>query len=177
MGYYGRSMGDNYNRGDYYRGDPGFFSSLAKGIGKVAGAVTGVVARVIPGPVGLVAGAASRALSGSGGGGGVSLPLPPGNLAALQAPIPGIRGFAQRLVPGGASGYTTGACTKKDGTPRRVRADGGCYKRPSMNVANSKAANRAIRRIKGVRDMLRRIESQMPKRAATAPKKRGCGCK
>lgn len=51
MGYYGRQRGDYYGRGDYYRGDPGFFSSL----GKIVGSVARVGVNLLPGPVGAVA--------------------------------------------------------------------------------------------------------------------------
>lgn len=42
--------------GDYYAGDPGLFS----GIGKIFKGALGIASKVLPGPVGMVAGVASR---------------------------------------------------------------------------------------------------------------------
>lgn len=155
-------------------GDPGIFSS----IGKALKGVAGVAANLLPGPVGAVA----RTVIGASGGGGSARP-PMMTMMAPQAgpggvvPVPGFGGALQRMLPGGASGYTTGACITKDGRPRRIKANGQCWKRPSMNAGNMKAAARAIRRITAARRMLKALERSLPKVKATGGKRRGCGCK
>ena len=45
-----------------YRGDPGIFSF----VGKALGAVAGVVSKVVPGPVGMLAGGVNKLLAGNG---------------------------------------------------------------------------------------------------------------
>jgi hypothetical protein len=67
----------------------------------------------------------------------------------------------QRLPSTFASSYSM-YYTKK-GTPRRTKANGQPYKRPSMNPMNPRAARRAIRRIRGARKLLQRIERSLPK--------------
>ena len=148
-----------------------------------AGSIFSVVGRAIKGfatggPLGAVAGALNRPAA-------VARPAVL-NLGGGPQPVlrtPGVTGALQRLVPGGATGYQVGggggggSCMKKDGTPRRVRQDGKCWKRPSMNVGNARAARRAIARIKGVRHMLQAIEREMPKRPASSAKGKRCGCK
>jgi hypothetical protein len=51
----------------------------------------------------------------------------------------------------------------KKGTPRRTRADGMPYSVPRMNPMNPRAARRAVRRIKGARKLLQRIERTLPR--------------
>jgi hypothetical protein len=48
------------------------------------------------------------------------------------------------------------------------------YKARRMNAGNASAARRAIRRIKSVRNLLKSIEKQLPKRAATRSKGAAC---
>ena len=93
-------------------GDPGFFGTL---FGRVRRAAVGFAGG---GPVGAAAGFIRP----------TSRPI---------TRVPGLRGAAQRLVPGGRTGFQVGA----DGTvrPRRKR----------MNVTNDKALRRAIRRTSG----------------------------
>lgn len=76
MGYLGGYQGD-YLGG--YRGDPGFFGFLGRAAKKVGGALLGATGQIMPGPGGIVARAASRALSGGfpGSGGPPGLPLGP----------------------------------------------------------------------------------------------------
>jgi len=148
-----------------------------------AGSIFSVVGRAIKGfatggPLGAVAGALNRPAVATAR---PVLTLAPGGAQPVLR-TPGVTGAMQRLLPGGATGYQVGgggggSCMKKDGTPRRVRQDGKCWKRPSMNVGNARAARRAITRIKGVRKMLQAIEREMPKRPGTASKGKRCGCK
>lgn len=84
-------------------------------------------------------------------------------------------------TPGGsmtlAPGYSPMAMyhrfyTKK-GTLRRVTRTGVPYKAPHMNPMNPRAARRAIRRIRGARKLLQRIERSLPKaRTHRAPPRR-----
>ncbi len=47
--------------GDYYAGDPGLFS----GIGKIFKGALGIASKVLPGPIGGIAGVASRLVGGA----------------------------------------------------------------------------------------------------------------
>ena len=58
--YYG-----DYYRGDYYRGDPGLFGFLGGAIKKVGGFALDVAGTVAPGPIGVGARLARRALGGT----------------------------------------------------------------------------------------------------------------
>lgn len=60
----------------------------------------------------------------------------------------------------------------KNGTPRRTRKDGMPYAVPRMNPMNPRAARRAIRRIRGARKLLQRIERSLPRARAAAPRRR-----
>jgi hypothetical protein len=134
----------------HYQGDPGFLS----GIGKFVGGVARVAGGIIPGPIGALASAAGSVITRvSGGGVPASLPggVPTASFAGQQ-PVPGIRGAAQRLFPGGATGY------------RKIR---------HMNPGNAKAARRAIRRVKSVRKLLQSIERELPRRPAARGGSRG----
>lgn len=133
------------------KGDPGLLS----GIGKVFKGVAKVATSVLPGPIGAVARTAVGVLTG-GGSRPTAVPGGMPTLAAVQGPgarpVPGITGAAQRLIPGGRTGY---------------------FKSRRMNPGNAKAARRAIRRIKSVRKLLQSIERQMPKRSCACKAKRG----
>lgn len=147
---------------------------------QAGGGLLGIIGRgikglVTGGPLGAVAGVLSRPAARPGG---APLSFGGGGMPVIRSP--GVGGFVSRMLPGGSTGYEVGgrSCTKKDGSPRRMKANGQCWKRPSMNVGNARAARRAITRIKGVRKMLQSIEREMPKqRAATSSKGKRCGCK
>lgn len=51
----------------------------------------------------------------------------------------------------------------KSGAPRRTRKDGQPYAVPHMNPMNVRAARRAVRRIRGARKLLQRIERSLPR--------------
>lgn len=159
-----------YNRPAPYIGDPGFFSSVGRALGGVARVVGGIV----PGPIGWAAGAVGRLAGGAGPGSSPLGGLPPVP-GVNVVPTPGFRGVVQRAIPGGATGYTASACMTKDGRPRRIRKDGKCYKRPTMNPLNPRAARRSIARIKGARRILQAIEREMPHRKTASP--RACKCR
>lgn len=119
------------HRGDYaaaYRGDPGLFSFIGKALKTGLGVVSKIGIPVVSGIAGTVLGAVSKRPRAP-----IMTQAPimrgqalPGGRQIL--PVPGIRGAAQRFVPGGATGLMLG--------PRRRR----------MNPANPKALRRAIRR-------------------------------
>lgn len=129
MPYYG--AGDYYGAGGYYQA--GGLGSFLKGVARTA---VGVAAAVgVPG-----ASIAARAISGAPRSASATLQVPPG------APVPGLGGFMQRVVPGGLSGVYNRREYTKDGRPRRRRKDGQPYGIPTMNPGNTKAMRRAIRR-------------------------------
>ncbi len=165
MGYY--QQGD-YSTGGYGygRGDPGFLSSLWKGVKKIAGPVLG---GLIGGPIGAVIG---------GGIGGRSTPP----IAPPMAPqIPASQEYYTRLGPftqqsrkitpvprfvgtpgvtplaiahGGGMVNSAGCCPvgyhldKKTGTR--------CVRNRRMNTCNPRALRRAMRRVQGFEKLAKR---------------------
>lgn len=117
-------------------GDPGLLSGIARGIGRVAGAVVGMT------PIGR---AVQTVLPTAGPGGRPT--VPPVSRDPRYRPEPGMRGVVHRALPGGSTGYV-----KRPG--RR------------MNPGNAKAARRAIRRIKSAMGMLKSIQQLLPHRPA-----------
>lgn len=86
-----------------------------------------------------------------------------------SAPLPGGGGFGGSGATGSFGGQTMMPLwayhrlyTKK-GQPRRVKRDGTPYAAPRMNPMNVRAARRAVRRIRGARKLLQRIERSLPK--------------
>jgi hypothetical protein len=152
------------------------FSSIGKVIGGVAKTA---VSFVTGGPIAAASTAVSQFIPRASPvlqsaplalpGGGVQVRLP-----QFSAGSGGVQFAGGGFSVGGGGG---GTCMTKDGRPRRVRRDGKCYKRPSMNPLNPRAARRAITRIKGARKILQAIEREMPHRKAAGPKRRSCGCK
>ena len=165
MSYANRPMGDYKTYG--YAGDPGWLSSLWKGVKKfvlpvVGGAVGGPLGAVLLGAAGgagakptptmpMIPGTVGGAISfpggttistayvGTGGAGG-SLRLPP-----YTARGAGVLPYAGRGVPGLPSGYHFA----KDGSGRVVR-------NRRMNVANPRALRKAMRRVQGFEKLARR---------------------
>lgn len=135
----------------YRRARGGFLSSIGRAIssvGRVAsvvpgiGGVIGTVAQGVGGIISRAGGSSTPVLSAGFTGGTM-----PGGvaLAGVGRPEPGITGVVHRLVPGGSTGF--------------IRSK-------RMNVANAKAGRRAIRRIKGLRNLLKSIERELPRRPA-----------
>lgn len=107
--------------------------------------------------------------------------------AAFAAPAIGLPGISlegaptvpvagQRLPPGvlaniPASGAGLGgACPMGFHLDKRTRSR--CVRNRRMNPLNGRAATRAIRRIKGARKMLQKIERQLPRaKSRTAPRR------
>lgn len=165
MSYANRPMGDYKTYG--YAGDPGFLSSLWKGIKKVALPILG---GVLGGPVGAALGGALGSkpspptqfpmVPQAGGGfpiagqvtfpGGISIAggamvpgrgrLPP--FTAQGAGVLPVGGRGGQMVP---SGYHFA----KDGSGRLVR-------NRRMNVANPRALRRSMRRVQGFEKLAKR---------------------
>lgn len=162
---YNYASSNNYGAGDYYRYQAGgIFGTIGKAIG---GAVSGFVKG---GPLGAIGGAAGAVLGKKTG--TAVVPAPPGAIIPFMpppiavpkgtpgaVPKPGVGGAVQRLLPGGASGYTagiggvpgmsgyhlnkTGYFTMAEGyiAPRTK-----WVKNRSSNPGNARALRRAIRR-------------------------------
>jgi len=168
MGYYMR--GDYATGGyGYGRGDPGFLSSLWKGVKRIAAPIVG---GLIGGPIGAV-------LAGGLGG----KPTPP--IMAPRAPVgprydtqvaigpmrfrqttgfPPVPQFGGAAMPSAsahermaAASAGTGCCPRgyhlaKDGSGR-------CVRNRRMNVANPRALRRSMRRVQGFEKLARRTIS------------------
>jgi hypothetical protein len=140
-----------YYQGDYYRG--GFFGSLFKGIGKLAGGFLGlgggggggktIIERYLPAAPAAAGGALTavedvgQALVRKGG-------------AAMQAGTKFVRGHPV-LSAAGAAGILAGGATLAHarGVHPAVAAALGGGRRHRMNVCNPRALRRAIRRTHG----------------------------
>jgi len=146
MSYYQRPMGDYKTYG--YAGDPGFLSSLWKGIKTVGKAVLG-----IPAPA---KGVTAPIAAGLGGG----LIMNYAGPSNPQAGLPPGFGATGPVLYGGKYPYNTdqqwaaqnmprGYHMAKDGSGRPVR-------NRRMNVANPKALRKAIRRVQGFEKLAKR---------------------
>ena len=165
MSYYRPPMGDYKTYG--YAGDPGWLSSIWKGIKKIAPTILG---GVIGGPVGAIV------ASGGGGGGkkrpGTAMTVPgtftgavgfpggmsisggfaPGEIIPGQGRLPPFTATGAGVLPYGGRGGTcapSGYHFAKDGSGRMVR-------NRRMNVANPKALRRSLRRVQGFEKLVRR---------------------
>lgn len=159
MSYAQRPMGDYRTYG--YAGDPGFLSSLWKGVKKIAPTVLG---GIIGGPIGaVVAGVGAGAgtpgvparIPGTFGG---ALTLPGGTMVqgAWQPGqrVPGVKYGGIQPLPAGQRAPTGAACPTgyhlaKDGSGRWVR-------NRRMNIANPRALRRAMRRVQGFEKLAKR---------------------
>ena len=168
MPYYSQPRGD-YRTYGYGRGDPGFLSSLWKGVKKIAAPLIG---GLIGGPVGAIVG-------GMGGGGGgrtppivAQLPAPRSNvgfnLGPISArstdfypPVPQFRG--QPMGVGGKGAAMAGAASGTGCCPRGYHlakdGSGRCVRNRRMNVANPRALRRSMRRVQGFEKLARRTIS------------------
>ena len=165
MSYYSPTMGDYKTYG--YAGDPGFLSSLWKGIKKVARPIIGMA---IGGPIGAVIGGAIGGgkpsppsqfpvPAGTIGGalsfpGGMSLSVArtPGAMVPGQGRLPPYMASGPGVLPGvgrGGSMVPSGYHFAKDGSGRLVR-------NRRMNVANPRALRRSMRRVQGFEKLARR---------------------
>ncbi len=158
MSYARRPMGDYKTYG--YAGDPGFLSSLWKGVKKLAGPIIG---GIIGGPVGTAI--MSGALGGQKpappqfqlpgtvggavtmpGGTGFGIQYTPGGPGPGVGRLPPFTAAGPGVLPGGGRGLAMGVPSgyhyAKDGSGRLVR-------NRRMNVANPRALRRAMRRTAG----------------------------
>ena len=168
MPYYSPYRGD-YSTYGYGRGDPGWLSSIWKGVKKIAAPAIGFA---IGGPAGLAAG-----LSLGRGGATPPIiaqqkPMPRqdlgfnlGPIAARSTdfypPVPQFRGQPMTAPRGGRAGAVaasaTGCCPvgfhlAKDGSGR-------CVRNRRMNVANPRALRRSMRRVQGFEKLAKRTIS------------------
>ena len=147
MSYYRRPMGDYKTYG--YAGDPGFLSSLWKGVKSIA---LPIIGGMLGGPVGAAMGAAVAAPKPAAPP-AMYLPAPAVGLGPQAPPtmvpgmgrLPPFTATGPGVLPGGGrpggmvpSGYHFA----KDGSGRLVR-------NRRMNVANPKALRRSLRRTSG----------------------------
>jgi len=181
MPYY---TGDYY-RGDYYQGD--VFGFLRKAVGTVAG----VAGKILPGPLGSVAKVISQVatpgrpvpaistnlpmiagptppLALMGAGGGVSgLPDVPKTTPGA-VPQPGFRGAVERFLPGGQTGYVSGAAVgqaapggwhwnKSFSYAKGLPAGSFLVRNRSMNPLNPRALRRTVRRQRGAVGLMRAV--------------------
>ena len=165
MSYYGSPMGDYRTYG--YAGDPGFLSSLWRGVKKIAMPIIG----------GMLGGPLGAAVGGGLSGGGRTPPIMPmaaaGTQVVGQVTMPGGAAFgagiqlgpqgfrtpkAGRFGPpqiagpvaaGMAGAIPSGYHYAKDGSGRLVR-------NRRMNVANPRALRRSMRRVQGFEKLARR---------------------
>ncbi len=166
MSYAQRPMGDYKTYG--YAGDPGWLSSLWKGVKRFIKPVAGML---IGGPVGAVIGGlgsgppkpqAAQAVVPAGtfggaiafpGGTTVSSAYTPRGIVPGQGRLPPFTAAGPGVLPAGGRG---GACPAagyhwaKDGSGRMVR-------NRRMNVANPRAARRAMRRMQGFEKLAKRV--------------------
>jgi len=157
MSYARRPMGDYKTYG--YAGDPGWLSSIWKGVKKF---VLPIAGGMIAGPAGVAIGGA---LAGGGKptptmpmipgtvGGAISFPggttistaFAPGGMVPGQGRLPPYTARGPGVLPGGGRGGSmvpSGYHFAKDGSGRLVR-------NRRMNVANPRALRKAIRRTSG----------------------------
>ena len=165
MSYAQRPMGDYKTYG--YAGDPGWLSSIWKGIKKVAPTIIG---GLIGGPIGAVVGTAggggrqpsARPLTVPGTvGGAITFPGGTGLQVGYQPGTQVMRPGVGRLPPytatgpgvlaGGGRGaiMPSGYHYAKDGSGRIVR-------NRRMNVANPRALRRSMRRVQGFEKLAKR---------------------
>ena len=145
MSYYQRPMGDYKTYG--YAGDPGFLSSLWRGIKTVGKSLLGIPPVPQVGPA-IAAGAAGYGVgswmpgAGFTGGGGARGPSMPGFQYPSTGPMSAAPGQPGLLPP-------VGYHLAKDGSGRFVR-------NRRMNIANPRALRRAMRRVQGFEKLAKR---------------------
>ena len=165
MSYYGRPMGDYKTYG--YAGDPGFLSSLWRGVKRIAMPIIG---GMLGGPVGAAIGTQIGAPKPApmqfplapqvGGGfpivGQVTMPggaqFTGGVIVPGKGRLPPFTARGPGVLPAGGRGgqmVPSGYHFAKDGSGRLVR-------NRRMNVANPRALRRSMRRVQGFEKLARR---------------------
>ena len=181
MSYYGRPMGDYKTYG--YAGDPGFLSSLWKGVKKIAGPVIG---GMIGGPLGAAIGGAATAGSGPKIAPPMQFPVPAGSIGGAisfpggttvstaytgRAMVPG-QGPLPPFAPGGVGQAGRGGTMVPSGYHFAKDGSGRLVRNRRMNVANPRALRRSMRRVQGFEKLARRTitftrRTRMKKRKAS----------
>lgn len=138
----------SYYSGDYYRGDPGFFSVLGGLAKKAVGFIPGVGPALSAGLETLTARKASTAIVKATEGGALKKVTAGVKTVIAKHPV------LSAAAGAGAIGVATGAA----GTAlaRRMRG-GGMRKHKRMNPCNVRALRRAIRRAHGFEKIARRV--------------------
>lgn len=163
MGYY--MTGDFYRRpvGDYYRGDPGFWSTLG-GIAKSAASFIPGVGPAISAALSAIPSKAAKVAAPAAAGAATAIVKPgplatatKGVLTAVKAhPVLTAAGAAGLIGAGIGAGGTAAVHALRGGGVRRHRR---------MRVTNPKALRRAIRRTQGFAKLaMRTIHLVHPKR-------------
>ena len=165
MSYYTRPMGDYKTYG--YAGDPGFFSSLWRGVKRIAGPIIG---GIIGGPVGAALGGA---LTGPKPAPPMQFPLAPqvsgrpgipivgqftmpgGASISAGVMVPG-RGPLPPFAPGGVGQAGRGGSLMPSGYHFAKDGSGRLVRNRRMNVANPRALRRSMRRVQGFEKLARR---------------------
>ena len=158
MSYYSPQVGDYKTYG--YAGDPGFLSSLWKGIKTVGKSLLGIPPKPLPptppifGPVAAATGSA-LALQQFAGPGGARGPSMPG----FQFPS----SAGMKFLPGPA-GPTRGSVMPSNGCCpvgyHMVKTGAGyCVRNRRMNIANPRALRRGMRRVQGFEKLAKRTIS------------------
>ena len=149
MSYAQRPMGDYKTYG--YAGDPGFLSSLWKGIKRIAPRVIGMA---VGGPVGaLITGASvGGAVVGAMKPRAPALPAPPGSIGGAVSFPGGTTVSVAGVLPSHAAvgahapaGYHLDKATKSRWVRNR-----------RMNIANPRALRKAMRRVQGFEKLAKR---------------------
>ena len=139
----------------------GFFGGPA---GFAAGSAVGAAFQKAPKAPAAAPGFMTTMPVAPGFGGGLPTSLVPIRGARLPAlpRAPGLPpGLPVPVAPGGFGAGAGGACPAGFHLDKRTRSR--CVRNRRMNPLNGRAATRAIRRIKGARKMLQKIERQLPK--------------
>ena len=165
MSYYSPQAGDYKTYG--YAGDPGFLSSLWRGVKKFA---LPVIGGMLGGPLGAAVGGAvgggakpqaprmqfPMVPSGTQFVGGVTMPggasISGGVMVPGRGRLPPFTATGAGVLPGGGRGgqmIPSGYHFAKDGSGRLVR-------NRRMNVANPRALRRSMRRVQGFEKLARR---------------------
>lgn len=165
MSYAMRPMGDYKTYG--YAGDPGFLSSLWKGIKKVA---LPIIGGIVGGPVGAALGGA---LGGAKPSPPTQFPMVPqamgrgGFPVAGQVTFPGGislsggvmvpgRGPLPPFAPGGVGQAGRGGTMMPSGYHYAKDGSGRLVRNRRMNVANPRALRRSMRRVQGFEKLAKR---------------------
>jgi len=165
MSYAQRPMGDYKTYG--YAGDPGWLSSLWRGIKKVAAPIVG---GMLGGPIGAAVGGAvfngggtppiRAAQPGTIGGaisfpGGVSISTAYQRQAVVPYKYPrAIAGQQRRPQPGVPAGMAMDACPSGYHLDKLTGTK--CVRNRRMNVANPRALRRSMRRVQGFEKLAKR---------------------